>query len=75
MVGAVGISGYLHKLFSFGNSKISNEFNPFFSTHLYKLNGAWPVTGESVARYDLRLYLGHDGEHDLHLADHRVSSL
>ena len=51
------------------------EFLRPYCTHLYKLNGAWSVAGESVARDDLRLYLGHDGEHDLHLADHRVSSL
>ena len=45
------------------------------SAHLYKLNGAWPVAWESVARDDLRLDPGHDGKHDLHLADHGISSL
>ena len=43
--------------------------------HLYKLNGAWPVAWESVARDDLRLDPGHNGKHDLHLADHGISSL
>ena len=44
-------------------------------THLYELDRSRPAALESVALDDVRLNLGHEGEHDLHLAHHGVASL